>query len=128
MRKLLAVLLAVAFTAMTPPPLGAARSPTAATVRLELVVIEVAGCTVCELVRRHIQPAYEASPRAREVPMRYVDITNVDELTLGLTSRIATVPTVVLMRDGQEVDRISGYTGPSHFFGALNELLELAAD
>jgi thioredoxin-related protein len=129
MRKLGAVLALAALSLMPPAPLGAARVPVeVAAHRLELVVIEVAGCTVCELVRRHIQPAYEASPTSRRVPMRYVDITNIDELTIGLESRVATVPTVVLMRDGKEVDRISGYTGPQHFFVALSEMLEQAGD
>ena len=128
MRKLAALLIA-AVVGLMPPPLFAAReAANPSTSRLELLVIEVAGCTVCDLVRVHIQPAYEASPRAREVPMRYVDITHVDELKIGLQSRVATVPTIVLMRDGKEVDRISGYTGPKNFFALLTEMLHQAAD
>jgi thioredoxin-related protein len=129
MRKL-AALLAVALIALGAiPALEAARDPVAPTgPRLELLVIEVAGCTVCDLVRLHIQPAYEASPRARDVPMRYVDITHTDELKLGLSSRVATVPTIILMRDGHEVDRISGYTGPQNFFAVLSNMLETAAN
>ena len=79
-------------------------------------------------MRTHIQPAYEASPHARSVPMRYVDITSIDELRLGLQTRVSTVPTIVLMRDGKELDRISGYTGPTNFFAVLSEMLEVAAD
>ena len=110
-------------------PLDAARErPIKPANRLELLVIEVAGCTVCDLVRIHIQPAYDASPRARQVPMRYVDITSIDETRLGLVDRVATVPTIVLMRDGREVDRISGYTGPEHFFVALTDMLDMAGD
>lgn len=130
MRKFGAVLLALVLSFGHVVPLGAARNPSdpAAGSRLELLVIEVAGCTVCDLVRLHIQPAYEGSPRARLAPMRYVDITNIDEIKLGLASRVATVPTIVLMRDGREVDRIAGYTGPGNFFAALSEMMELASD
>lgn len=130
MRKLGAVVLACLLAFGHAAPLGAARTPAdpATGGRLELLVIEVAGCTVCDLVRLHIQPAYEGSPRARQVPMRYVDITSTDELKLGLSSRVATVPTIVLMRDGREVDRISGYLGPTNFFAALSEMLEMASD
>jgi hypothetical protein len=128
MRKL-AVLLVGLLALIVPPPLVAARAPEDVRAsRLELIVIEVAGCTICDLVRLHIQPAYEASPRARQLPMRYVDITNMDEMKLGLAARVATVPTIVLMRDGREVDRITGYTGPRHFFVALGEMLEMTAD
>jgi len=129
MRQLAAALLALAVSLGLVRPLDAAREQASRSVnRLELLVIEVAGCTVCDLVRIHIQPAYESSPRARQVPLRYVDITSLDELRLGLSERVATVPTIVLMRDGREVDRISGYTGPEHFFVALGEMLDLAAD
>jgi thioredoxin-related protein len=128
MRYLAAILVTLAISLGLIGPLGAAREQPAQPGRLELLVIEVAGCTICDLVRIHIQPAYEASPRARQVPLRYVDITSIDELRLGLSERVATVPTIVLMRDGRELDRITGYTGPENFFAALGEMLELAAD
>lgn len=129
MRYISATLLALAVSLGLIGPLGAAReAATKPANRLELLVIEVANCTICHLVRIHIQPAYEASPRARQVPLRYVDITSIDELGLGLSERVATVPTIVLMRDGREVDRISGYTGPENFFAALGDMLELAGD
>lgn len=89
---------------------------------LELMVLEVRDCAVCGLVRERIQPAYDRSPRARTVPMRYVDITTLDEMKLGLKSRVDTVPTIVLLRDGEEVDRMTGYLGPELFFFALNHM------
>lgn len=129
MRILAATVIALAISMGLVQPLDAAREQaTKPAQRLELLVIEVAGCTICDLVRIHIQPAYESSPRARQVPLRYVDITSMDETRLGLTERVATVPTIVLMRDGREVDRISGYTGPEHFFVALTDMLDMAAD
>ncbi len=97
--------------------------PASAT-RLELLVIEVENCAICTHVRTHIQPAYNLTPRAREIPLRYVDVTRRDELELGLTSRIQTVPTIVLLRDGREVDRIVGYTGPEIFFHALDAMIQ----
>lgn len=129
MRTIATLLIAAVLSMGLSPPLDAAREQaTKPAQRLELLVIEVAGCTICDLVRIHIQPAYESSPRARQVPLRYVDITSMDETRLGLTERVATVPTIVLMRDGREVDRISGYTGPEHFFVALTDMLDMAAD
>lgn len=129
MRSTVALVIAFVLSLGLVQPLDAAREQsTRPTNRLELLVIEVAGCTVCDLVRIHIQPAYDASPRSRQVPMRYVDITSIDETRLGLVDRVATVPTIVLMRDGREVDRISGYTGPEHFFVALTDMLEMAGD
>lgn len=129
MRKLVAFLFAVALSFGNALPLDAARTDASApTHRLELLVIEVSGCKVCDLVRTYIQPAYEASPHARQVPMRYVDVTHQDELTLGLNERVATVPTIVLLRDGREVDRIAGYTGPQNFLIAISSMLGTVGD
>ncbi len=101
---------------------------TATPERMELLVLEIKGCTICSLVRTHIQPAYERSPRAREMPMRYVDVTSLDETKLGLKAPIDTVPTIVLMRNGREVDRIAGYVGPEMFFNVLTHMLQQTAD
>lgn len=129
MRKLVALLCAVTLSLVGAAPLNAARTDaTLPAHRLELLVIEVAGCNVCDLVRSYIQPAYEQSPHARQVPMRYIDVTTKDELDLGLNERIATVPTIVLMRDGREVDRVVGYTGPHNFLIAISTMLETAKD
>jgi len=130
MRKLIAALFAIVLSlGGAVVPLDAARTDASLPAhRLELLVIEVSGCKVCDLVRTYIQPAYEASPHARQVPMRYVDVTSQDELTLGLNERVATVPTIVLLRDGREVDRITGYTGPHNFLIAIASMLETVAD
>ena len=93
---------------------------------LEFLVLEVKSCHVCELVRTHILPPYERSVTAREAPMRFVDLNAVDEAQLGLTAPVTTMPTIVLMREGQEVARLTGYTGPQIFFQAVPEMLARA--
>ncbi|MEZ5851446.1 MAG: hypothetical protein R3D68_12445 [Hyphomicrobiaceae bacterium] len=95
-------------------PLSAARddSVPAQGPRLEFLVLEVRNCVVCDLVRQNIRPLYESSTPSRAVPMRFVDITRIDERGLGLSSPVQTLPTIVLMREGQEVDRMTGYMAP----------------
>lgn len=111
-------------------PLNAARdlAPASSGERLELLVLEVKNCNICGLVRTHIQPAYERSPTARDAPLRYVDVTTLDETKLGLKGPIDTVPTIVLMRNGREVDRIAGYVGPELFFKVLTHMMQQAQD
>ena len=46
-----------------------------------------------------------------------------DTDSLGLNSRIDTLPTAVVMRNGREVDRIVGYWGPTGFFQLLSHIL-----
>ena len=94
--------------------------------QLELLVLEVRNCGVCGLVKDNLQPVYAQTPHARTMPMRFVDITKLDEMSLGLKEPVRTLPTIVLMRNGQEVDRIVGYVAPDMFFRALGHMVEQA--
>jgi hypothetical protein len=98
-------------------------SAPAANEGVQLIVLEVKDCFACDLVRQHIQPAYARSPQSREVPLRYLDLNLVDAESLALAAPLTMVPTIVLMRNGQEVSRISGYTGPAIFFEAVERML-----
>jgi thioredoxin-related protein len=89
----------------------------------ELVVFETVDCIYCQLLRRDVLPDYLRSRRAAEVPIRFVDVEHIDLDRLPLASPLTTVPTVVLMSDGYEVGRITGYTGPEHFFHLVSRLL-----
>jgi thioredoxin-related protein len=102
-----------------------AREPSARS-GLELLVFQVEGCHICDLVQTRIRPAYERSPKAAEMPMRFVDVNAIDEGSIGLATPITLVPTIVLMRDGREVGRLAGYTGPELFFEALTHMLDRA--
>jgi hypothetical protein len=90
---------------------------------LELVVFQIENCKLCELVQTQIRPAYERSRNAKDAPMRFVDINRVDESSLGLAAPVTIVPTIVLMREGREVSRMTGYTGPTIFFDALAHMM-----
>jgi hypothetical protein len=89
----------------------------------ELVVFEIDGCAYCELFRQDILPGYLASPRSRTVPIRFVNAERVDLKRLPLASPVDTVPTVILVKNGREAGRITGYTGPENFFRLVSHLL-----
>jgi thioredoxin-related protein len=89
----------------------------------ELLVFEVQGCAYCRLFRRDIAPAYRRSPRARDVPMRFIDVNQADISKLKLAAPLQVVPTVVLMVGGREIERISGYMGPEPFFHMISSLM-----
>jgi hypothetical protein len=95
--------------------------PPAATV--ELLVFEHVDCTYCRVFRRDVLPKYRTSAPGTAVPLRFVDIAKSDTSTLGLKSRIHVLPTVVLMKEGHEIDRIVGYWGPDNFFKLLAQML-----
>jgi thioredoxin-related protein len=95
----------------------------AAPVALELVVMEAPGCTYCGLFRRDVLPSYQASERAKEMPIRFVDINDATADALGLDAPVDVVPTFVVLKNNREVGRIPGYTGPEFFFHTINHLL-----
>jgi len=88
-----------------------------------LIVIEKSGCFYCRLFRRDVGPAYAATPRAREVPMHYLDLEAAKARQLALARPIDVLPTVVLLRNGREVERIAGYMAPDNFVRVINFLL-----
>jgi hypothetical protein len=96
--------------------------------RRELVVFETADCNYCLLLRRDVLPEYLRSRRAAEVPVRFVDVESIDLDRLPLSSPLTLVTTVVLMSEGYEVGRITGYTGPELFFHLMSRLLLLTAE
>jgi hypothetical protein len=90
---------------------------------VELVVIEARGCPMCQLFRDEIAPIYRATARAGRAPLRFVDVAHANLETMGLTSPVDIIPTVILMRDGTEIDRLVGYTGPDIFMHAIGVML-----
>jgi hypothetical protein len=98
-------------------------APKAGAVTQEIVVFEVENCNVCGVFRDHVVPRYRQSPRAGELPIRFVDVNEADVTKMKLAAPIQMVPTMVMMRGGQEVDRISGYTGPENFFILVGKML-----
>lgn len=91
--------------------------------RVELVVVEAPGCKYCRLFRRNIFPLYAISPRAREAPLRFVELAAAKSGKLSLRAPIDVLPTILLLRDGREVGRIPGYLAPDNFFHSVNDLL-----
>lgn len=89
----------------------------------ELVVLEAPNCIYCNIFRRDVLPGYQKSKRAGELPIRFLDLNDPAAETLKLSAVVTTVPTIVLMRQGAETGRITGYTGPEAFFHSVARLL-----
>ena len=93
-----------------------------APVRQELIVLEAPNCTYCAVFRRDVLPAYQRSARAAELPLRFLDLNDPAADQLQMASSVDMVPTIVLMRDGREADRITGYMGREAFFQSVNRM------
>ena len=116
--SLLIIISAAAVAVLPFSASGAGRAnvkPGAPTSPFELVVFEADGCVYCDVFRTDVLPLYKESQIGRETPIRFVNVSRSDESKMGLSGGITVVPTVVLMNQGQEVERIVGYTGPFNF-------------
>ena len=89
----------------------------------ELIVFEADNCIYCDVFRRDVLPDYLKSQRAAEVPIRFVNVSHIGALEQSLGSPLTIVPTVVLMNEGRETGRITGYTGPENFFRLIGHML-----
>lgn len=128
MRSALRTLLSVALMLM-PVSISRADVDTEAAIptsTLELVVVEAEGCIYCQLFRRDILPAYQASAQAKDLPVRFVDINDIEADHLSFKTGVDVVPTFVVVRSQTEVGRISGYVGPENFFHSISYLLASA--
>ncbi len=129
MRTVLAATAALLLFAASTPASRAgldATAPVPQGPNLSLVVMEAPGCDYCEVFRRDVLPAYEASPRAKEMPVRFVDINDEAANLLGLDSPVDVVPTFVVLKNNKEIGRIPGYTDSEYFFHHINYLLTTA--
>ncbi len=53
-------------------------------------------------------PHFEKASLSMPLQAQFLKINNDDEQTLGSTYRIASIPTVLIFKDGKEIDRFSG--------------------
>ena len=90
---------------------------------VELIVLEAPGCIYCTIFRRDVLPSYQASERARSVPVRFFDVNDSALEQLGLDGPINIVPTFVVLKNNKEIGRIPGYVGPENFYHTINYLL-----
>lgn len=85
----------------------------------ELVLFEAAGCVWCETWHAQIGDIYPKTEEARFAPLRRVDIHGERPTDLADIRGIVYTPTFVLIEDGEEIGRITGYAGEEFFWGLL---------
>ena len=98
-------------------------SPAATGPRLEILVFETEACSYCEIFRRDVAPGYRLAPIAASAPLRFIDVAKVDLDRIGLAARVEILPTTVLMRDGREVERITGLTAAETYYVLLRHMI-----
>ncbi|MFM1815557.1 MAG: hypothetical protein RLZ98_2252 [Pseudomonadota bacterium] len=92
--------------------------------RYRMLVFETRNCFYCDHFRYAVAPVYQNSKFAAKAPLQYVDVRQTDMKRLGLNAPITIAPTTVLTRDGKEVNRIAGVTGPQDFLVLVDHMID----
>lgn len=92
----------------------------------ELVMFDRAGCPWCRKWDREIADIYPRSDEGKRAPLRRVSLDQPAEEARLLSPPVIYSPTFVLMEDGREIGRITGYASEEAFWGLLGNLLDKA--
>jgi thioredoxin-related protein len=89
----------------------------------ELLVFQRDPCTYCDVFRRDVLPRYQDGKFATEAPIRFVDIDTGAQADLALSTPLTVLPTAIVLKNGIEIARIPGYTGPDNFLRLMGHIL-----
>ncbi|MGX1786614.1 thioredoxin fold domain-containing protein [Bosea sp. NPDC055332] len=107
--------LAAAFTLSVLLPLPALAA--------ELVMYTRNACPFCLRFEREVAPVYAKTPEGRAAPLRRVELPAGGMHDEGLREPVIATPTFVLLDDGREAGRITGYLNDDMFWGLLGRLV-----
>ena len=85
-------------------------------------MFESPGCPFCQRWDREVGASYSKSDEASKLPLRRVDIDAPTNGGIELASPVRYTPTFVVVDDGKEVGRITGYINDDAFWGLLGTL------
>lgn len=91
-------------------------------VALELLMVERPGCPYCKRWDIEIAPHYGKTEEARLAPLRRASIGELPR-DVVFEAPVTVTPTFVLIDNGKEIGRVTGYTGDLAFWGLLKELM-----
>lgn len=90
---------------------------------MRLVVYEIDGCAACEQFHTEALQDYWSSATSSTLPLTIVDLNALGTAGQALRSPIRTVPTFIVMRDGIEIARLTGYPGKQAFEAGIAQVL-----
>jgi hypothetical protein len=89
----------------------------------ELVMFESTGCPWCVKWHAEVGPGYAKSDAGQRAPLRIHRTENARDVGVVLAQPVTFSPTFVLVDQGREVARITGYPGADFFWGLLEQML-----
>ncbi len=89
----------------------------------ELVMFERDGCPYCARWDAEVAPAYIKTDAGQRAPLRRYNIGLGQPKDIVLERPVRYTPTFVLVDDGREVSRITGYVENGMFWGLLQPMI-----
>jgi len=90
---------------------------------LELLMVERVNCPFCKFWDEEIAPAYGKTDEGRLAPLRRVKLGELPADAM-FAAPVTATPTFVLLDNGKEIGRITGYTDDLAFWGQLKSLMK----
>ena len=89
----------------------------------ELLMVERDGCPYCAKWQHDVGQIYPKSSEAKTAPLR---LHRLDEgqPDVQLAKPVRFTPTFLVVEDGREIGRITGYMNDAMFWGLLDSILE----
>ncbi|HMO08366.1 MAG TPA: thioredoxin family protein [Paracoccaceae bacterium] len=100
--------------------------PARAAADLRLAMFELDGCPFCRAWNAEVGGAWPLSPEGQAAPLWRMNIRAPLPEGLALAEPVRVSPTFVLLRDGAEVGRITGYSDAGFFWGLASQMIEKA--
>ena len=89
-----------------------------------LIMFTSEDCPACQAWEREIGSVYKKSEYQVEFPITRVDFSAGAPSWLVINESLRGTPTFVIMKNGQEIGRITGFTGPEMFWWQLSSFKE----
>lgn len=102
---------------------GAALTFGAASAETRLVMFERDGCTWCRRWQHEIGGIYPLTEEGRAAPLVVINVDRPMPDGYSFAGQAVYTPTFVLVEDGVEIARITGYPGEEFFWGLLDQML-----
>ncbi|WP_244494989.1 thioredoxin family protein [Bosea sp. Root483D1] len=81
------------------------------------------GCPFCVRFEREVAPVYSKTSEGKAAPLRRIELPAGGVRGGELREPVIATPTFVLLDDGREVGRITGYLNDDMFWGLLGRLV-----
>lgn len=85
----------------------------------ELVMFERKSCIWCQRWDRDVGAIYGKTQESKLLPLRRIDLDRRDKSDILLAGPVLFTPTFIVVDNGREIGRITGYMSEDSFWGLL---------